>query len=100
MTPSCRSCGAPILWARSTRGRMVPLDREPVADGTIILGADDVAFVLGPAGYHSHFATGTIILGADDVAFVLGPADEPIAGTPRYHSHFATCPDADKYRRH
>jgi len=75
MTPSCRSCGAPILWARSTRGRMVPLDREPVADGTIILGADDVAFV-------------------------LGPADEPIAGTPRYHSHFATCPDADKYRRH
>lgn len=72
---NCRSCKAPILWCRTTLGNLMPVDAEPVADGNIVL--------------------------KDGTAHTLSKADlfEPMVDGPRYRSHYATCPDAQKYRK-
>lgn len=32
----CRSCGREIVWAHMTRGELVPIDPEPLSDGTLM----------------------------------------------------------------
>lgn len=68
----CRYCGAPILWARTAKGRRIPLAAVPVAGGNLDLD---------PA--------------AGQVAYVAGPVSTEV----RYVSHFATCPSAGKARK-
>jgi hypothetical protein len=72
----CKSCNAPIFWARTDKGRAMPLDLKPVAGASII--------VTGPT--------------TDLRAHVLkdGEVDH---GFVRYTSHFATCPQAKQHRR-
>lgn len=65
----CRSCGATILWVVTMRGRPMPLDAEPVADGTVWI------------------ENGHVMLGT------------PPDGVIRWRSHFATCPQADRWRK-
>lgn len=36
-TEGCRSCGAPVIWCRSPKGRPQPVDAEPVAGGYLAL---------------------------------------------------------------
>jgi len=63
---SCRSCGAPIVWALTLAGKRIPLDppekrlvqRDLAADGTKVVDLEDT-----------------------------------------WISHFATCPQADSWRR-
>ena len=71
----CRSCGAPMLWVRTTAGNLMPLDLEPVPGGNIVL-KDGLAHVL----------KGDLFEGMIDEG-------------PRYVSHFVTCPEAAKHRR-
>jgi hypothetical protein len=74
---NCRSCGAPIVWATSqATGKPMPLDPDPAADGNLVL-MEGEARVL---------TTGERLRAQE-------------AGTVRYKSHFATCPDATKHRR-
>lgn len=72
----CRTCGAEILWLRTAAtGALMPIDRVPVVDG-------NVAILDGKA----HVIKGDLF--------------EPmIEDGPRYKSHFATCPDAQKHRK-
>jgi hypothetical protein len=93
----CRSCGAPIRWAVhvATHKRM-PIDAEAIASGN--LGV--VEWVEGPTG-EVFDSDGHVV---DRVAFATPVvAVNPTAGsaqTPyRYTSHFATCPQADQWRR-
>lgn len=76
---SCRSCGAPIRWARTVgAGKSMPLDAEPSADGNVqLVGPHEAAVVL--AGLDLYAAQQ--------------------AGVPLYVSHFATCPHAANHRR-
>jgi hypothetical protein len=77
----CRSCGAAIRWAVTATGKRIPLDPEPVDGGNI---------VIDNSGPHGPIAT------------VVGKATQPgLFGddSPRYVSHFATCPNADRHRR-
>lgn len=67
----CRSCGAAILWARTLRGRPIPLDAEESFEGG-----------------------GTMLFTVD----AQGVARRSITGTGR-RSHFSSCPDADRWRR-
>lgn len=79
----CRSCDAPIIWATSSTSRKsMPLDAEPHPDGTIDL---DVARWVG--AYQGQLAA--------TVSSTLPLFD---AGG-MYRSHFASCPNADEYRK-
>jgi hypothetical protein len=69
---SCRSCGASIIWARTVAGKLIPLDAE-----TTTL----------PAG---HFRLETRFNPPTAVSVLPGPV---------YASHFATCPQADEWRK-
>lgn len=68
----CRSCMAAIVWREHARtGAVAPIDAEPVEGGNIRLLPD----------------------GRYEVA-----AEPDLFGEPRYVSHYATCPDADRWR--
>jgi hypothetical protein len=41
MTPNtCTACGAPVIWARTTRGKNIPVDAEPSDRGNVFLAKD------------------------------------------------------------
>jgi hypothetical protein len=84
---TCRSCGAPVEWVRTTEGRTMPLDPDPRLDGN-----------LERTGSRSRTRQGTEV----DVVRVVPTGDEPLPGIDppdRFVSHFATCPHADRWRR-
>lgn len=67
----CKACGEEMRWAKTAAGKSIPLDPDPTSAGNIVL-EDGVAVVLpDPAKYDGE----------------------------KYTSHFATCPDAKKFRR-
>ena len=72
---TCGSCHAEILWAPTATGRRMPLDRTPDPDGNVVL-LDDRAVVLSPEA-----------------------RDQLPTETPRYRSHFASCPNANTHRK-
>jgi hypothetical protein len=85
----CSTCKAAIIFARSERGTLMPVDAQPHEDGTLAL--DDTG---GPEPV-ARFAT------AEERTRML-PLIAAALGTisPRLHrSHFATCPDAGSHRR-
>lgn len=72
MGDRCRSCAAPIIWARSTTtGALMPLDAEPHEDGNCELV---------------------------DAGVIVHGADRPMFAGPLHLTHFVTCPDADAWR--
>lgn len=79
-TSECRSCRAKIIWAVTTKGRPIPIDLEPVADGNITLERRGPSWRPLPP-----LATNT-------------KPDTP-PDSLRYKSHFATCPAAAKFRK-
>lgn len=78
----CKGCGAPLEWIRTTEGRNMPVDPEPV-------------FVIEGEG-RDRFVTdaGEVISGRRAL-----PEEEsrnlPVAFVP----HWKTCPAADRFRR-
>ena len=79
MAATCRSCGRPITWVQTEHGRRMPVDVDPMPDDA------DAGFALRklPTGDLLAIA-GTRAQLPDDVLHL---------------SHFATCPDADRWRR-
>lgn len=73
---ACRSCGAPMRWARTSNGKAMPLDAEPDDTGNVV-----------------------IIDGHAETHISAGRAEEVRPGMPRYMPHHATCPQADDWRR-
>jgi hypothetical protein len=74
----CRSCLAAIIWATtSAKNRPMPVDYLPHPDGTIRLRMG----VRGP------------------IADVVATGQGDMLAEPLRHSHFTTCPEADKHRR-
>lgn len=70
MAATCRSCSAPIIWAKTAKGKATPLDAAPVPDGEWQLSD----------GY-------AVPAGAD-----------LFAAAPRYRVHWATCPNHAQHR--
>ena len=84
-TASCAYCQAPIIWAQVGLHSSMPIDAEPVKNGNVRL--------------YQRQATGTMhgrvyatVLGRTALSR-LGP------GVTLYRSHFATCPQAARFRR-
>ena len=74
----CKSCGASIIWIPTAAGKTMPCDAKPIPyredpNGSLSLVTKD-----------GRVVRAVIDLNADDFGYV---------------SHFATCPDASKYRR-
>ncbi len=73
----CRSCGAEIKWTVMLGGKKNPVDIDPVPNGNLIL-------------FENNGLSEVIAVSFDP---------EKHAGKPRYVSHFATCPTANKWRK-
>lgn len=74
----CRSCDAPIIWARTINGKTMPVDAEPTEGGNVLL---EIRQGLMRATVYPPDAT----LIDPDLTFRL--------------SHFTTCPDAQGWRK-
>ncbi len=74
--PRCRSCDQEVTWVVTEAGRFMPLDPIPTAVGNVVL-------VDGPGG--------------SKVARVVDSLGDGVE--PRWRSHFATCPQAKRWRR-
>jgi hypothetical protein len=72
----CRTCNRPVIWAVTERARTMPVDALPVKDG-------DIQLVQGDAGLPT--------------ARVLKVA-ERFGKKNLRTSHFATCPQAERWR--
>lgn len=78
----CRSCNAEIVWARTERGKRMPLDADPVADA---IAETRGLFVLREV---------------DHADGPLAVAAWGLEGTEaHYRSHFASCPQAALHRK-
>jgi hypothetical protein len=55
----CSSCGAPIEWVKTTKGRNMPLDLRSRPNGNVTVREDGRAVVgaTGSGNRVSHFAT-------------------------------------------
>jgi len=79
----CRSCGAKILWAVTEKGKRMPLDAEPSEAGNIFL---------------QHRPNQNPL-----AVYTTEEQRKATKGTLMEHrlftSHFATCPQAKKWRK-
>ena len=73
----CRSCGAAIIWTKTTNGKKMPVDAEPTAAGNFLLKDD------APAPL-------SIRMSNHDAAVYTGE---------KYESHFGTCPQARSWSK-
>jgi len=83
-TPSsCRSCGAPIIWAITVNGKPQPFDAMPHEDGNALLEERNIT-----RDGHVHVE-------------LHARSSDPLfdAGKPIYMPHHATCEHADQWRR-
>lgn len=83
MSEKCRSCGAPILWAITNRGKRIPLDAEPTFRGNMVVEAKSVE-------QNGHMVEQLH-------ANVVSPLFD--SKQNRYMPHHASCPDAKRWRR-
>lgn len=80
--PKCKSCGKQIKYIRMKSGSLMPVDSTDMVP--VRPGGGKTVCIVTPSG--------EVILG--DPVWRGHP--EAVLG---YVSHFATCPDAEKYRR-
>ena len=92
----CRSCEAPIVWARTVAGKAIPLDGvdqggyiapDPDRDGSVEFTGK---YVQGRYGSMMQVQHVSAQAGLD-----LGDAKP----AQRFMPHHATCPDGDDWRR-
>lgn len=77
---SCRSCGGPIIWTTTRKGKKMPVDFEPVSGGK---------FILEPIDQMNE--------DSEPSAVWIGEKDK--YSGERYASHFDTCPNAREKRK-
>ena len=85
-TSTCKSCGAKIVWIKTTRGMSMPCNAEQVQyqenkRGSALIVTKDGDVVRGN------------IIDGNQTSLV------PVVDGVGYVSHFATCPNAAKHRR-
>lgn len=78
MSATCGSCDAPIVWAKTSKGALMPIDAQPADDGNLAVHRDDQGEL------HAR---------------VLKAGDSTAEWEKRGTSHWATCPNAEQHRR-
>lgn len=77
----CRGCGAPILWIRTPARKTMPCDPE------------GVVYWQSPTGLNKIVTPNGEVVSADL------DGDPQLATGVGYVSHFATCPQAGRFKR-
>ena len=75
---NCSSCGARVEWAKTDKGRRIPLDPAPNAAGNLIIVGNERKL---------------------RVMHALRKDEDPPPIVPRYTTHFTTCPNAGEHRK-
>ena len=88
----CASCGAPIVWVRSTGGKAIPLDPEP-AEGGNLVAVDRSGIALDPE--RARLAVAASKATVTVARRALRSIDPEL---PHWRTHFATCPNAEQHR--
>lgn len=92
----CSACQAPILWTVTEAGKRLPVDAEADDRGvTIALETDDGNVI--PTGDTAGAGDSLV-----PVVYVTGrliEANQLFPPAHRWRPHFATCPDAERFRR-
>lgn len=72
----CKSCDKPIVWLKhETTGKNHPVDADPSSMGNLVIDVENGTYRQAKEG------------------------EQFPAGVWQYMSHFATCPDAAKFRK-
>lgn len=74
----CRTCKKRIIWTQTERGKRMPVDADPTGDGNVAL--------------RWHADSTTVLSSIPQPHLAFGRRD-------LRKSHFAQCPQADKWRR-
>lgn len=83
-TTACRSCKAPVIWARTKGGKYIPLDAKPDAKGNVA--------VVERTDHDGCVAY-------DAVMRKVGTTQPTLGFEPLYMPHHATCPQGREWRR-
>jgi hypothetical protein len=94
MTTRCRSCNAELIWATTEKGKPIPLDATPVADGNIRLEERSTVDRSVSINGMDYPVVEEIVLTA-----VPAPYEGEERQGDRYLAHFATCKDTKKWRK-
>lgn len=81
METCSRCCDVPFAWGITRKGKRMPIDLAPTEDGNLALMRDPMGVLQ------------VTIMAKGDRA----KGDRPKGD--RYTSHFATCPEASRFRR-
>ena len=93
-SPRCRSCGAPIWFGLTAKNKRMPMDLAPIEDGNVIVDGDMNLLDKMASAYEGDAPPPD---GCRVRVLTKGEAVDP--DVPRYTSHFATCPKAERHRR-
>jgi hypothetical protein len=86
MTARCKSCNAPIEWRKTQAGKRIPVNENPIITIRTDKPEPDTCIVT---------PTGRVAWGARITTNEPVPEGQMVTGKV---SHFATCPDAAKFR--
>lgn len=97
MADTCRSCRAPVRWARSAANpdKSIPLDTAVVPPDT----AGALAYVQGWAYSHRLLVDRLATSHGHHGGHTNEAAEVLARQYPHHLSHFATCPNASQHRR-
>ncbi|MGB3708943.1 hypothetical protein [Gordonia sp. (in: high G+C Gram-positive bacteria)] len=76
----CRSCGQPVIWATTDKGKAMPINPGPDAQGNVALHRDKAGI--------------TAVVVPNIKAKAMRSAGQKL-----YLSHFGSCPHADRWRK-
>ena len=80
-TTTCKACGKPIVWIRTTKGKSMPCDAEPVAYKEIKGGKEKIVTPNGEV-----------------ISCTFDAKPEEMTGIG-YIPHWSTCPQANSFRK-
>ena len=89
----CRSCQAPVIWVGTVKGKKMPLDADTVAP------AGSVFTILEQFNPETGEVLDTGLGIGIRSAHLSGITKEDIPDHEWRTCHFATCPDADDWRK-
>lgn len=83
----CRSCGAPIQWAVTEKGKSMPVDLQPSEDGNILLQHREGKVPIA------------LYLNEKEKQQLIDALDQRQQRHRLFLSHFVTCKQAASWRK-